>query len=132
MKQEALKKICSWEYVNCIELWVRFISANIRDYDLQPLLVRTVQLVNGVACMFTGPRYLPLRLKCIQWLNDLSTSSGIFIPVASYVLDVLEHKIVKEGGKIGNALDFSTVLKVGRHCNSVMFQHAFIFSTCVL
>ena len=63
--------------------------------------------------MFTGPRYLPLRFKCIQWLNNLSTSSGIFIPVASYVLDVLEIDNVKEGGKLGNALDFSTVLRVG-------------------
>ncbi|KAL3523458.1 hypothetical protein ACH5RR_016292 [Cinchona calisaya] len=128
-KKEALKKICSWEYANCIDLWVRFISVNIRDYDLQSLLFRTIQLINGVACMFTGPRYLPLRLKCIQWLNDLSTSSGIFVPVASYVLDVLEYTIVKEGGKLGNALDFSTLLKLPKSClKSQTFQEECVLS----
>lgn len=122
-KKEALKKICSWEYVNCIDLWVRFISVNIQDHDLQPLLFRIIQLINGVACMFTGPRYLPLRLKCIQWLNILSTSSGIFVPVASYVLDVLEFDIVKESGKLGNVLDFSTVLRLPKSClKSKTFQ----------
>ncbi|CAI9091096.1 OLC1v1026026C3 [Oldenlandia corymbosa var. corymbosa] len=95
-KKEALKKICSWEFVNCIDLWVKFVTANLQEFDLQALLFRTIQLVNGVACIFTGPRYLPLRIKCIQWLNNLSTSSGIFVPVASYVLDVLEYKTVKD------------------------------------
>ncbi|CDO99740.1 unnamed protein product [Coffea canephora] len=122
-KKEVLKKICSWEYANCIDLWVRFISVNIQDHDLQPLLFRIIQLINGVACMFTGPRYLPLRFKCIQWLNNLSTSSGIFIPVASYVLDVLEIDNVKEGGKLGDALDFSTVLRLPKSClKSKTFQ----------
>lgn len=85
---------------------------NIRDYDLQHMLYMMIQLINGVACLFPGPRYFPLRLKCIQWLNHLSSSSGIFIPVASLVLDVLEYKSGKEGGKPGKVCDFSSVLKV--------------------
>lgn len=89
-----------------------FISANIRDYDLQPLLFMIIQIINGVALLFPGPRYLPLRIKCIQWLNQLSSSSGVFIPVASLVLDVLEHKIGKEGEKSEKAFRFSTSIKV--------------------
>lgn len=76
------------------------------------MLYMMIQLINGVACLFPGPRYFPLRLKCIQWLNHLSSSSGIFIPVASLVLDVLEYKSGKEGGKPGKVCDFSSVLKV--------------------
>jgi nucleolar complex protein 2 len=110
--QEALKKICSWQYTNCIDLWVMFTAANIRDYDLQPLLFMVIQIINGVALLFPGPRYLPLRLKCIQWLNNLSSSSGIFIPVSSLVLDVLEYKVGKDGGKRGKAFNFLSAVKV--------------------
>lgn len=122
-KKEIIKKICSWEYVSCIDLWVTFISAHVLDYDLPELLFRTIQLINGVAYTFSGPRYLPLRLKCIQWLNNLSTSSRMFIPVASYIMDVLEYKIVKEGGKPGKDVNFSSVVKLPKSClKSKAFQ----------
>ncbi|XP_057798972.1 protein REBELOTE [Salvia miltiorrhiza] len=114
-KKEAVRKICSWEYVSCVDLWVRFLSANIRDYDLQSLFFTTIQLINGVAHMFPGPRYLPLRLKSIEWLNCLSSSSGSFIPVASLVLDILEYKVVREGRKAQNAFNIATVLKLPKH-----------------
>ncbi|KAG5557136.1 hypothetical protein RHGRI_007416 [Rhododendron griersonianum] len=132
-KKEALKKICSWQYANCIDLWVLFTAANIRDYDLQHMLYMMIQLINGVACLFPGPRYFPLRLKCIQWLNHLSSSSGIFIPVASLVLDVLEYKSGKEGGKPGKVCDFSSVLKLPKHwLKSRNFQEECVFSAVEL
>ncbi|KAG8380485.1 hypothetical protein BUALT_Bualt06G0020300 [Buddleja alternifolia] len=114
-KKEAVKKMCSWEYVNCIDLWVRFISANVRDYDMHSLLFMTIQLVNGLADMFPGPRYFPLRLKCIEWLNFLSSSSDTFIPVASLVLDMLEYKVVKEGKNSRNACNIASVVKLPKH-----------------
>ncbi|XP_052199584.1 protein REBELOTE isoform X2 [Diospyros lotus] len=114
-KKDALKKICSWQCANCIDLWVTFIAANICDYDLHHVFYAIVQLINGVACLFPGPRYFPLRIKCIQWLNLLSSSSGIFIPVASFVLDVLEYKTGKDGGKQGKSFNFSSVLKLPKH-----------------
>lgn len=110
--QEAVKKICSWQYANCVDLWVAFISLNIRDYDLQPLLYTIIQIINGVAVLFPGPRYMPLRVKCVQWLNALSESSGVFIPITSLVLDILEYKIGKESSKPGKDFSFSSAVKV--------------------
>ncbi|KAM3202592.1 nucleolar complex-associated protein 2 isoform X1 [Capsicum annuum] len=128
-KKEALQRICSWEYANCINLWVGFIVGNVRDYDLQALFFPMVQLINGVVRLFPGPRYFPLRLNCIQWLNDLSNSTGVFIPIASFVLDVLEYKIVGERGKPGSACFFHSVLKLPKNClNSQMFQDECITS----
>ncbi|XP_059308314.1 protein REBELOTE isoform X1 [Lycium ferocissimum] len=128
-KKEALQRICSWEYINCINLWVGFIAVNIRDYDLQPFSVTMVQLINGVVGLFPGPRYFPLRLNCIRWLNDLSNSTGVFIPIASFVLDVLEYKIVRGGGKPGPALFFQSVLKLPKNClKSQTFQDECITS----
>ncbi|KAI3458981.1 hypothetical protein Pfo_015644 [Paulownia fortunei] len=114
-KKEAVRKICSWDYVNCIDLWVRFISVNIRDYELQSLFFMTIQLINGLAHMFPGPRYFPLRLKCVEWLNYLASSSGIFFPLSSLVLDMLEYKVVKEGRKTQNAFNIASALKLPKH-----------------
>ncbi|KAG6669917.1 nucleolar complex protein 2 homolog [Carya illinoinensis] len=132
-KKEALKKICSWQYTNCIDLWVMFIAACIHDYDLQPLLFMLIQIINGVALLFPGPRYLPLRIKCIQWLNNLSSSSGVFIPVTSLVLDVLEYKVGKEGGKRGKAFKFSSAVKLPKYwLKSQNFQEACVSSAIEL
>ncbi|KAJ7970410.1 nucleolar complex protein 2-like [Quillaja saponaria] len=126
--KEAVKKICSWQYVNCIDLWVMFISTNICDYDLQSLLFMIIQIINGVAFLFPGPRYLPLRLKCIQWLNHLSSSSGVFIPITSLVLDILEYKIGMVGGKPGKAVDLYDI-KLPKHwLKSQNFQEECILS----
>ncbi|RDX61690.1 Nucleolar complex protein 2-like protein, partial [Mucuna pruriens] len=114
-KKEVVKTICSWQYINCIDLWVTFISAYIHDYDLQPLLYMIVQIINGVALLFPGPRYLPLRLRCIQWLNQLSGSSGVFIPVTSLVLDVLEYKITKDSDKPGKVFQPMSTIKLPKH-----------------
>ncbi|XWS58834.1 hypothetical protein CRYUN_Cryun08bG0068000 [Craigia yunnanensis] len=114
-KKEAVKRICSWQYTNCIDLWVSFISANIQDYDLQPLLYMIIQIINGVAVLFPAPRYLPLRLKCIHWLNNLSSASGVFIPAASFALDILEYKTGKDNGKPGKDFNFSSSVKLPKH-----------------
>lgn len=132
-KKEAIEKICSWQYTNCIDLWVMFISANISDNSLQHLLFMIIQIINGVAYLFPAPRYLPLRLKTIQWLNHLSSSSGVFIPVASLVLDTLEYKIGKESGQPGKAFNMSSAIKLPKHClKSRKFQEECILSAIEL
>ncbi|XP_073020969.1 protein REBELOTE-like isoform X2 [Primulina eburnea] len=113
--KEAVKTICSWEYINCIDLWVRFISTNICDHDLQSSFFMTIQLIYALALMFPGPRYFPLRLKCLEWLNCLSSSNGKFIPLASLVLDILEYKVVKENRKAQNNFNIASVLKLPKH-----------------
>ncbi|KAL9323863.1 hypothetical protein ACSQ67_008720 [Phaseolus vulgaris] len=132
-KKEVVKTICSWQYINCIDMWVTFISACVQDYDLQPLLYMIVQIINGVALLFPGPRYLPLRLRCIQWLNNLSGSSGVFIPVTSLVLDVLEYKIAKDSGKPGKVLQPMSTVKLPKHwLKSRGFQEECILSASEL
>ncbi|XP_038680545.1 nucleolar complex protein 2 homolog isoform X2 [Tripterygium wilfordii] len=131
--EEAVKRICSWQYMNCVDLWVTFISVNVNDYDLQPLLYMVIQIINGVALLFPGPRYLPMRIKCVQWLNQLSNSSGIFIPVASFVLEILEYSIGKDGGKPGKNLNFSSVVQLPKHwLKSRNFQDLCVFSALEL
>ncbi|CAN1776808.1 Protein REBELOTE [Linum perenne] len=110
-QKDAVKKICSWYYVNCIDLWVEFISVNIHDYKLQPLFYTMIQIINGVVVLFPGPRYLPLRVKTVQWLNLLSSSCSTFIPVASLALDILEYKIDEKHPNSGKNFDLSSEVK---------------------
>ncbi|XP_031505462.1 protein REBELOTE isoform X2 [Nymphaea colorata] len=111
--KEGLRLIHDWQYVNCLELWVKFVSANIKEYDLQGLLYLAIQIVTGVAHLFPGPRFLPLRLKCICLLNKLSDASGVFIPVGYLSLSLLEFG---EDGKADDRapkdFNFSRFLKV--------------------
>ncbi|XP_076930945.1 protein REBELOTE-like [Bidens hawaiensis] len=109
--KEAIKTIYSWQYTQCIDLWVHFISANVNECDVQLLLFKMIQLINGVACLFPGPKYLPLRIRCVQRLNKLSSSCGVFIPVASFILDMVEYK-VNEGGKSRKSVKLASDLKL--------------------
>ncbi|KAL0548943.1 hypothetical protein IC582_013420 [Cucumis melo] len=132
-KKEAVQMMRSWQFINCIDLWVKFIGANFQDYDLQTLLYNVIQIINGVAVLFPGPRYLPLRIKCIKWLNYLSRSSGIFIPVASMVLDILEHIIVKEGKNPGVVFHHLSVLQLPKYwLKSQNFVEECVLSTIEL
>uniref|UniRef100_A0A7N0V3M6 Nucleolar complex protein 2 homolog n=1 Tax=Kalanchoe fedtschenkoi TaxID=63787 RepID=A0A7N0V3M6_KALFE len=132
-KKEAVEKICTWEYIFCLELWVEFISANVLDFDLQALLHSMIQIINGVAYLFPGPRYIPLRLKCVRWLNDLSSASRIFIPVASFALDALEYESGKPGTKLQNGFDVSAAIKLPKQwLKSRSFQQECVSSAIEL
>ncbi|KAK6929223.1 Nucleolar complex protein 2 [Dillenia turbinata] len=122
-KKEVLDKLCSWQYIYCIDLWVMFVSANILDHDLQPLLLLLIQVIIGEAHLFPGLRYLPLRLKCIHWLNQLSSRSGVFIPIASLVLESLEYKI-SDGGRTGEVFNVTSILKIPKHLLKSQKFHA--------
>lgn len=112
-EKEELNNIHNWQYINCLDLWVKFITCNFRDHDLQQLLFLIIQVIRGIAHLFPGPRYVPLRFKCVRMLNHLSLSSGVFIPVASLVFDCLECR----GNSYSDAMqrmqiNFSSLLKV--------------------
>ncbi|KAG5028608.1 hypothetical protein JHK87_012122 [Glycine soja] len=91
--KEVVTTICSWQYINCIDLWVTFISANIHDYDLQPLLYMIVQIINEVALLFPGPRYLPLRLRSSEAL--VIKSRGFQEECVSSAIELLMEHFAK-------------------------------------
>ncbi|CAM8969639.1 unnamed protein product [Rhodiola kirilowii] len=87
-KKEAVEKICTWEYVFCIELW---------------------------------------------WLNDLSSASRIFIPVASFALDVLEYASGQAATKHQDGFDVSTTINLPRQwIKSRSFQQECVSSAIEL
>ncbi|XP_020575369.1 nucleolar complex protein 2 homolog isoform X2 [Phalaenopsis equestris] len=131
--KEDLNKIHNWQYIHCISLWVNFIDCNLKDQDLQPLLSLSILIIKGIAHLFPGLRYVPLRFRCVQMLNQLSFSSGVFIPVASLFFDCLDNKGSTADGARVKAFDFSTMLKVPKRLlKSRNFQEECILSAVEL
>ncbi|KAJ0980424.1 hypothetical protein J5N97_008679 [Dioscorea zingiberensis] len=114
-KKEDLKKISCWQYTLCTNLWVKFLSCNARDHDLQQVLFMLIEVIRGMSHLFPGPRHVPLRLKCVQMLNHLSCSCGVFIPIAGMVFDCLEQKASGSTGTRKECLKFSSLLKVPKY-----------------
>ncbi|KAI3943552.1 hypothetical protein MKW92_024450, partial [Papaver armeniacum] len=133
-EKETMEKIYSWQYINCVDLWVKYVCANVEDNDLQLLVYLIVQIVNGVVHLFSGPRHLPLRVKCIQMLNQLSSASRDFIPVTSLVLDSLEYiGTGKADAKSAKPFDMSFALKVPKQwLKSRLFQEECVLSVIEL
>ncbi|VAI12400.1 nucleolar complex-associated protein 2-like isoform X1 [Triticum urartu] len=115
--KEDLLKIDNWQYINCINLWVRFICVNYKDcHNLHLLFSSVVQIIRGVAHLLPGMRYLPLRLKLAHMLNELSNCSQMFFPVPSLIFGSLEFREIppKEQTEKGKT-HFSSLLKVPRN-----------------
>ncbi|KAH7439635.1 hypothetical protein KP509_04G069800 [Ceratopteris richardii] len=114
--KEAFKQVYSWQYVNCLEVWVRVLSTYADRKDLQPLGYPLTQILTGVAQLVPTARYFPLRIHCVQLLNLLAAAMGIYIPVASLLLDMLEFKELNKPptGGVGKAIDFGCTLKVSK------------------
>jgi hypothetical protein len=70
-------------------------------------------VIRGVAHLFPGTRYLPLRLKLVQMLNELSTCSQMFFPIPSLRFDGLEFREVSQKEQTQKTkVNFSSLLKV--------------------
>ncbi|KAG2630923.1 nucleolar complex protein 2 homolog isoform X2 [Panicum virgatum] len=114
-EKEDLRKIDNWQYINCVNLWVRFLCCNYKDYNLNPLFYQVLQVIRGVAHLFPGTRYLPLRLKLVQMLNELSTCSQMFFPIPSSLFDCLEFREVSQKEQTQKTkVNFSSLLKVSK------------------
>ncbi|RCV22306.1 hypothetical protein SETIT_4G210700v2 [Setaria italica] len=115
-EKEDLRKIDNWQYINCVNLWVRFLCCNYKDYNLHPLFSQVLQVLRGVAHLFPGTRYLPLRLKLAQMLNELSTCSQMFFPIPSLLFDCLEFREISQKEQTQKTkVNFLSLLKVPKN-----------------
>uniref|UniRef100_A0ACD6A7H4 Uncharacterized protein n=1 Tax=Avena sativa TaxID=4498 RepID=A0ACD6A7H4_AVESA len=130
-EKDDLLKIDNWQYINCINLWVRFICVNYKDCNnVHSLFSSVVQIIRGVAYLLPGMRYLPLRLKLAHMLNELSNCNQMFFPVPSLIFGCLEFRETfhKEQTEKTN-IHFSSLLKAPRNLlKSRDFQEQCILS----
>lgn len=79
--------VYNWQYVHCLDLWTRVLGEVHHD-ALRPLVYPLVQTTLGALQLQPTARYYPLRLHCVETLLNLIASTGTYIPLPPYLLEV--------------------------------------------
>jgi len=86
---DSIRAVYCWQYIHCCKLWVAVLAAN--PDELNQLFYPITELLLGVIRLVPEHvKYLPLKFHVIRLLQQLSSSTDIFIPTLSFLLDVLD------------------------------------------
>ena len=101
----SIKNIYNWQFVNSLILWGRVIMHYVNDEDIHMLIYPLIQTIVGVVRLNSNENFYLLRIRLVILLNAISRVSGIFIPVAMYILPILKSNYFIEKCKNFNNND---------------------------
>lgn len=115
-KKDSFQSVYNWQFIHCLRLWSRVLSEVPSNDTLEPLIYPLVQVTVGVIRLNPTSRYYPLRFHCVRSLNLLSQATGKFIPVAPFLLEILDSAEFNKETKLSTAkpANFSYILKVSK------------------
>ncbi|KAI9467953.1 MAG: Noc2p family-domain-containing protein [Benjaminiella poitrasii] len=129
--------VYNWQYIHCIDFWVDVLNtfSNLVmkteeneqiESPLKSLLYPLSQVAVGVIQLIPTAQFYPLRFHIIRTLTSLIHHTKIFIPLAAYVLEVLESSVAREKAKksdTGLPTEWDLVLKINKkNAHSRMYQ----------
>jgi nucleolar complex protein 2 len=98
--QESYQAVYNWQYVHCLDFWAMVLGTTCdkdRQEDgkgkgktMQPLIYPLVQAATGAVGLIPTSKYFPLRFHVIQTMLRLMQRTGTYVPVAPYILEMLE------------------------------------------
>ncbi|KAF3939116.1 hypothetical protein ABW19_dt0200119 [Dactylella cylindrospora] len=121
--KESYKQVYNWQYVHSLDFWSRVLATHCdglkqaekgKQSPLYPLIYPLVQVTLGAARLIPTAQYFPLRTHLIRSLIRLSRHSGVYIPLASIILEMLSSNEMKKPPKASTLkpLDFATMIRV--------------------
>ncbi|KAK8809553.1 hypothetical protein WA158_000496 [Blastocystis sp. Blastoise] len=91
--EEDIRLIYNWQFINSLDLWTHIVcESSIKD-AMQPLVFPLIQVIDSTIRLIPASRYYPLRLHCCNMLIHMTKSLNIHIPVAPYLLDIINDDI---------------------------------------
>ena len=92
MNQDAVKAIYSWQYFNCVKIWV-LATCQHKDSELILLAHPVVQLLIGMLKLNGNLKYFPFHIKIFELLTMVNERTNEFVPCSQYLLQVFEQHI---------------------------------------
>lgn len=87
----SIHLVYNWQFVNCLRLWTYMVCQPSLKEAFQPLVYPLVQVIDSTLTLIPTARYYPLRLHCVELYLQLIAATGVFIPVAPLLLDLIEN-----------------------------------------
>ncbi|CUS10170.1 unnamed protein product [Tuber aestivum] len=120
--KDSYKTVYNWQYVHSLDFWSRVLSTHCdglkeveagKDSPLRPLIYPLIQVTLGAIKLIPTAQYFPLRFYLLRSLLRLSRATGVYIPLASLLLEVLASTIFRKKPKPSTLrpLDFSTTIR---------------------
>lgn len=87
--QQNIRAVFNWQFLTALRTWGLVVSTFHAPQQLGPLVHPVVQVASGLLDLFASPRMFPMHLHVIEMLNHIASRSGVYIPVAAYVLRII-------------------------------------------
>ena len=127
---EAHRAVYCWQSVHCLELWGRVLTAHAGQPSdaLRPLVHPLAQLLQGCARLLPAARHAPLRLRLLASLQRLGAATGLYVPLAHQLTELLGcSELAKPPlSRSAAATDYGCALRVPKAQLRCPAFHAFL------
>jgi len=91
MGADAVKNIYSWQFFNCVKLWVLALCRHKKELTL--LIHPVVQLIIGTIKLTNNIKYFPFHVKLFQLISMICQNTNEFVPASQYMLYPFEQNV---------------------------------------
>ncbi|KXN73009.1 Noc2-domain-containing protein, partial [Conidiobolus coronatus NRRL 28638] len=123
--KDSYQQVYNNQFIHSIYFWSQvlcsYCNANSEQENgespLKPLIYPFVQVTLGTLSLIPSPKYFPLKFHCIKALIPIMQSTKVYIPVAPYLIEILESSEFQKKPKPSTEkpLNFDVVIKAPKN-----------------